>query len=277
MSGGAGSTSVRQTSAGEAGEPVDEHCRWRPAEPLRPFVAHYTGYRQRGVPPALHRGLPSPFLTLIFTLDEPMVLLAHPDPRQPPGDFGALLGGLHSAPALITHDGAQSGIQVALRPFGARALLGLPAGELADLDVPAEAVLGGVCAELRARALAAPEVRFAWRHLLQTGGTARISDLAAETGWSGRHLTSRFRTEIGLTPKGAARVIRFDRARHLLIRQAGEKSSGYRLADLAAACGYFDQAHLAREFRALAGCPPSQWITEEFRNIQAGAWLFEGA
>ncbi|MGH3205291.1 MAG: helix-turn-helix domain-containing protein, partial [Streptosporangiaceae bacterium] len=248
-------------------------------------------------------------LTLIFTLDEPMVLLAHPDPRQPPGDFGALLGGLHSAPALISHDGAQSGIQVALRPLGARALLGLPAGELAGLDVPAEAVLGGLCAELRARALAAPgwpgrfaildeilgrrlattapraatpeaaapEIRFAWRRLLATGGTARICDLAAETGWSGRHLTSRFRTEIGLTPKAAARVIRFDRARHLLIRQAGENSSGYRLADLAAACGYFDQAHLAREFRALAGCPPSQWVTEEFRNIQAGAWLSEGA
>jgi transcriptional regulator GlxA family with amidase domain len=169
-------------------------------------------------------------------------------------------------------------------------------------------VLGGVCAELRARALAAPgwperfaildqillqrlaataarastaatpaapEVRFAWRQLLHTGGTARISDLAAETGWSGRHLTSRFRTEIGLTPKAAARVIRFDRARHLLITKAPD--SGYRLADLAATCGYFDQAHLAREFRALAGCPPSQWITEEFRNIQAGAWLFEGA
>jgi AraC-like DNA-binding protein len=320
MSGGAGSTSVRETSAAEAGgpqvspagTPVDEHSRRRPAEPLRPFVAHYTGYRQRGVPPALHRGLPSPFLTLIFTLDEPMVLLAHPDPRQPPGDFGALLGGLHSTPALITHDGAQSGIQVALRPFGARALLGLPAGELAGLDVPAEAVLGGVCAELRARALAAPgwaerfdvldeillrrlaataasasrataagtagtppEIRFAWRQLLHTGGTARISALAAETGWSGRHLTSRFRTEIGLTPKAAARVIRFDRARHLLVSNAAD--AGYRLADLAATCGYFDQAHLAREFRALAGCPPSQWITEEFRNIQAGAWLFEGA
>lgn len=263
-------------------------------------MAYYTGYRQRGVPPALHRGLPSPFLTLIFTLDEPLVLLAHPDPRQPPGDFGTLLGGLHSAPALISHDGAQSGLQVALRPSGARALLGLPAGELAGLDVPADTVLGGVCAELRARALAAPgwpgrfaildeillrrlagaagtppEVRFAWRQLLHTGGTARISDLAAETGWSGRHLTSRFRAEIGLTPKAAARVIRFDRARHLLITKAAD--SGYRLADLAVTCGYFDQAHLAREFRALAGCPPSQWITEEFRNIQAGAWLFEGA
>ena len=167
MSGGAGSASVRETSAAAAGgppvspagthvdepvdEPIDEHCRWRPAAPLRPLVAHYTGYRQRGVPPALHRGLPSPFLTLIFTLDEPMVLLAHPDPRQPPGDF-------------------------------------------------------------------------AWRQLLRTGGTARISDLAAETGWSGRHLTGRFRTEIGLTPKAAARVIRFDRARHLLISKAADRA-----------------------------------------------------
>jgi AraC-like DNA-binding protein len=303
VSGASGSASVRESPAGTL---VDEHRHGRPAGPLRPFVAGYAGYRQRGVPPARHRGLPSPFLTLIFTLDEPLVLLAHPDPRQPPGDFGALLGGLHSAPALITHDGAQSGLQVALRPLGARALLGLPAGELAELDVPAEAVLGPLCAELRARALAAPgwperfaildeillrrlttatqatqattpapEVRFAWHRLLRTGGTARISDLAAETGWSGRHLTSRFRTEIGLTPKAAARVVRFDRARHLLATSA--RSSGYHLADLAAACGYFDQAHLAREFRALAGCPPSQWITEEFRNIQAGAWLSEGA
>src|ERR1700733_2010775 len=161
MDGGTGSTPVAGTSAGQAGEPVDEpvdeHYRRRPAEPLRPLVAHYTGYRQRGVPPALHRGLPPPFLPLIFTLDEPLVLLAHPDPRQPPGAFGALLGGLHCAPALITHDGAQSGIQLALRPFGARALLGLPAGELAGLDVPAEAVLGGhICAELRGRTLAAP-------------------------------------------------------------------------------------------------------------------------
>ena len=123
----------------------------------------------------------------------------------------------------------------------------------------------------------APEVSFAWRRLLRAGGALRVSDLAAETGWSGRHLTSRFRTEIGLTPKAAARVIRFHRARHLLVREATAGGNGYRLADLAAACGYFDQAHLAREFRSLAGCPPSQWLAEEFRNIQAGAWLFEGA
>jgi AraC-like DNA-binding protein len=282
---------------------VDEHCRGVPAEPLRRYVAWYTGYRQRGMRPARHRGLPSPYLTLIFTLDEPLTMMAHPDPGQPPGQFGTLLGGLHCTPALIVHEGAQSGIQVALRPFGARALFGLPAGELADIDVPAEAVLGGVCAELRDRLRAAacwperfaildevllrlmrvapdvaPEVGWAWRELLRAGGLVRVSALAAETGWSGRHLTSRFRAEIGLTPKAAARVIRFDRARHLLARQlVTAPGAPYRLADLAVTCGYFDQAHLAREFRALAGCPPSQWLAEEFRNVQAGAWLTEGA
>jgi AraC-like DNA-binding protein len=283
---------------------VDEHHRYIPPEPLRRYVASYTGYRQRGVPPARHRGLPSPYLTLIFTLDEPLTIEAHPDPGQPPGEFGTLLGGLHSAPALITHQGAQSGIQVALRPLGARALLGLPAGELTALDLPAEAVLGGVCAELRDRVRAAagwperfavldeillrgaglnwagarvgvaPELRWAWHELLREGGTVRVSELAAGTGWSERHLTSRFRTEIGLAPKAAARVIRFDRARKRLVRRLTDDTErAYLLADLAADCGYFDQAHLAREFRALAGCPPSQWLAEEFRNVQAGNWL----
>src|ERR1700736_4757503 len=74
------------------GEPmIDEHCRWVPAEPLRRYVAWYTGYRQRGIPPGRHRALPSPFLTLIVTLDEPLTMLAHPEPAQPPGEFGTLL------------------------------------------------------------------------------------------------------------------------------------------------------------------------------------------
>ena len=68
-------------------------------------------------------------------------------------------------------------------------------------------------------------------------------------------------------------VIRFDRAKQALISRVHD--DGYQLADLAADTGYFDQAHLAREFRSLAGVPPSQWLAEEFRNVQAGNWVLD--
>jgi AraC-like DNA-binding protein len=271
---------------------VNESLRVLPAGPLRPYVAWYSGYRQVGAAPARHRGLPSPYLTLIVTLDDPLTVAAHPDPRQAVGQYQTLLGGLHTVPALITHEGRQSGIQVPLSPLGARALLGLPAGELAGIDVHAGEVLGRVAAEVQERIQGAcgwaerfaildevlvgrldsdreppPAVVQAWRSLLAAGGEVSVKRLAREVGWSGRHLQQRFREEVGLTPKAAGRVIRFDRARRRLQGQAagGELRS---LADLAVESGYFDQAHLARDFRELAGAPPSRWLAEEFRNVQ---------
>ncbi|HLL66971.1 MAG TPA: helix-turn-helix domain-containing protein [Micromonosporaceae bacterium] len=276
-------------------EPTSDFVRRRPAAPLRPFVASYQGYRQAGGPPGRHRGLPSPHLTVIITLDDPLVIAAHPDPATPPGRYDALVGGLHTAPALITHDGRQSGIQIDLSPLGARALLGLPAGEIAGADLDAAAVWGPFAAELRERVLAAtgwarrfavldellmrrldpdaqvqPEVSLAWRWLLLTSGGVAVSALAREVGWSRGHLSQRFGIEVGLRPKAAARVMRFDRARWLL---QGHVSAGrtMSLATLAATCGYFDQAHLAREFGEFAGCSPSGWLAEEFANIQAFA------
>ena len=128
---------------------VSEYVRALPAAPLLPYVGWYSGYRQEGLEPARHRGLPSPYLTLIVTLDDPLVVAAHPDARQAPAEYETLLGGLHTTPALITHEGRQSGIQVGLKPLGARALLGLPAGELAGLDFHAGEVLGRVATEIQ--------------------------------------------------------------------------------------------------------------------------------
>jgi AraC-like DNA-binding protein len=275
---------------------VDEHVPHVPAAALRPYVTSFTGYRQAGVPPAVHRGLPSPWMTVIFTLDEPLMIAAHPDPGQRPGTFDTLIGGLHTSPALISHDGAWSGIQVALSPLGARALLGMPAAELASIDAHGADVLGPLASHVHDRlqdlpgwaeryafleeallglmrgsdgtAQVSSEVRYAWRRLLRTGGTEPVSALAAETGWSDRHLRARFRAEIGLGPKEAARVIRFDRARRLLMRRAsaGEQPG---LAELAASAGYFDQAHLDRDFKMMAGCAPTRWLVTESGNFHA--------
>ena len=277
---------------------IDEFAVRRPGAGLRLYVAWCVGYRQMGVAPAAHRGLPSPWLTMIVTLDEPLVVARHPDPRQPASTHDFLLGGLHTAPALVTHEGRQSGIQLALTPLGARALLGMPAAELASLDVEAADVLGRLAAEARERVLAAPdwsgrfavleeflvgrlraaqadrvpvprpEVSYAWDRLERSRGAVSVAELAAETGWSARHLGEQFRAETGLSPKAGARVVRFDRARRRLLRRQAEDGRVV-LADLAAECGYYDQAHLAREFRDLAGCPPSVLLAEELRNVQA--------
>jgi AraC-like DNA-binding protein len=276
-------------------ERVEEWAVARPAPALRGLVAGYHGYRQAGLAPAQHLGLPSPHLTLIITLDEPLTIAAHPRPDQRPGTYTALLGGLHTAPALITHSGAQSGVQVTLHPPAARALLGVPAGELAGLDVPAQEVLGGFVDRARDALLLAgswperfaaldrlllshlasrgrdadstppPEITRCWNTLRSTGGRIGVAALAAETGWSARHLGAVMRRETGLTPKVAARVVRFDRARRRVVATGGS-----RLAEVAVATGYADQSHLDREFRAFAGLPPTRWYAAEFRNVQAG-------
>ena len=58
---------------------IDEAVVGRPRGAAGAVVASYHGYRQRGVPPARHLGLPSPYLTLIFTLDEPLRIAEHVD------------------------------------------------------------------------------------------------------------------------------------------------------------------------------------------------------
>lgn len=267
---------------------IDEGVQWRPAPALRQYVAWYSGYRQVGVAPGVHRGLPSPYLTFVVTMDEPLIVERHPDPAQPGGAYTTLVGGLHTVPALITHDGRQSGVQLAVRPLGARALFGLPAGAIGNLDLPGDDVLGPVAAELHERLRfaddwpsrfavvddvllrvcrsgqrPAPEIGEAWR-LLVGGGGHTVAQAAEAVGWSVRRLSARFGSELGVPPKTAAKIARFDRARRLMLRGPGGG-----LADLAVACGYYDQAHLARDFRDLAGASASQWLAEERRFVQA--------
>lgn len=269
-----------------------ESVRGRPAPALSGLVARYDGYRQHGVAPARHLGLPSPFMTVIVTLDEPLQIARHIDPARPASRYDALVGGLHATPVVVAHDGAQSGIQLRVSPLASRALLGCPAAELASVDVAAEDVLGRVADELHERVAGAADwqerfaildaslsariapdrsapaaVAHAWRLLLASGGCPSVAAIAREVGWSERHLTNRFRQEIGITPKLAGRIVRFDRARHAL--QAQYMAQGRAdIARVAADCGYFDQSHLDRDFSEFATLPPSRWLAHEFGNVQ---------
>lgn len=272
-------------------DPITEGAVGRPPGPLRPFVDRYLGYRLENHPPGIHRGLPSRHLTFIISLADRVDIAAMPDPRrQGPVALHAFAAGFHAGPAAIAHDGNQHGIALELTPLGARALFGLPAGELAGLVVDLPELLGPEAAHLPEQLATRPtwaerfarldelllrridgdrtlptEVGRAWATLVATGGRVDIAGLARDVGWSRRHLTERFRAELGLAPKVAARVLRFDRSKRLL-----ERDGGRPLADVAVTAGYYDQAHLARDWRELAGCPPSQWLTDDLPSVQAG-------
>jgi AraC-like DNA-binding protein len=182
--------------------------------------------------------------------------------------------------------GPDSRVQYAELPAGARmagvrfapgvaaSALGVPLDEVRDRRIPlSELWSGTVAAELaeraatsgepvrvlagaiRARLTAPPDAAtdIIVRTLERANGPGVIARLAAELGLSERQLHRRSLTMFGYGPKTLQRVLRFQRALRLARR-------GGRLADVAAASGYADQAHLARETRRLAGVPLTQLV-----------------
>lgn len=261
-------------------------------------VVSAVGYRETGASPALHRGLPSPSLTLVFSLDDPIVTGTSPDHVRGPHAFRHLviLAGLQTAPAYIRRPETQSGIQVSIRPLAARALLGVPAGELrrlategsdvlgpsadrlrerlAELDTWAEraAVLARYLRERYARARMRqprPEVVEAWRWIARHRGTGTMTDLARHVLLSPRQLRTLFHQEVGLGPKAVSRLMRFEHARQRIVAavRVGEHPN---LAEVAHTCGYSDHPHLVADFRQFVGASPTRWLAEERRFLQAG-------
>jgi AraC-like DNA-binding protein len=126
----------------------------------------------------------------------------------------------------------------------------------------AEAALAG---RHQAGRAADPEVAFAWGQMVASRGRVRVERLAAEAGWSRKRLWSRFRSQIGLTPKRAAQLVRFDHAAHRL-------AAGHSAALVAAESGYTDQSHLHRDAKAFAGVTPTAVAAAPWLAVDDIAW-----
>ena len=263
-----------------------------PAPRLTSFIDRYMGYRMTGFDAGVHRGLPSRHMTFIVSIGPSIDVVTQTDPTQSPASYGCVLSGLQASTALISHTGHQEGVEIELTPTGCRALFGMPARALWNRSVECAEVTGAagrelwerlqgpapwserfaVCDEVLTRLadadlVVAPELAHAWHALVRSEGTASISALAATVGWTRQHLARRFGDEFGLSPKLAARVVRFERARRMI--QA--TPSFVTIAQIAATCGYYDHAHLNRDFAELAGCSPTAWLAEELPSFQDGA------
>ncbi|MFF9312430.1 helix-turn-helix domain-containing protein [Streptomyces sp. NPDC014748] len=181
-------------------------------------------------------------------------------------------------------------VQVRLSPVIARAVLGVSPADLGDTVVSLDDLWGREASRIRERlgevpswqgrfalteALLArrheagppvdPEVAWAWRRIVGSRGLARVDGLAAEVGWSRKRLWSRFRSQLGLPPKRAVKLVRFDHAAHRLV-------AGERAARVAADAGYADQSHLHRDIMAFAGATPATVAGEPFLAVDPIAW-----
>ncbi len=108
---------------------------------------------------------------------------------------------------------------------------------------------------LKPRTIVHPAVRWAVDRIAASGGRLSIEELATQTGFTRKHLGNLFQQQVGLSPKALARVHRFRAAVAML---AGRDRVPW--AGLAAHCGYYDQSHLVRDFRAFSGFAPGEFI-----------------
>jgi AraC-like DNA-binding protein len=265
----------------------------RPGPDLLGDVMRYAGYRERGWS-IRNREVAGTVVPLILSFGDPFRIRLG---AAPPQDHRSFLAGLYDGYADVASTGSAHCMQIDFTPLGAYRFFAMPMGELAGQTVALDqvgafdALIGRlhdapdwgtrfarldafVRRRLAAAAPASPAIAWAWRKLVATDGLVRIGALAAEIGCSRKHLAQRFAIAVGAGPKTVGRILRFGAARRAIdAKPAGRVD----WADLAGAWGYADQAHLIREFRALAGVTSVDYLRDSrFRALNQVTNLQDG-
>jgi AraC-like DNA-binding protein len=263
---------------------ADDDTRWEmvsrpPHGRLAGHVLGYTGYVEKTRLVMRRREVPFAGVPLIISFG-PTIRVAGSSASPGWSQYRSFVAGLDDRFALTEYSGAQHGLQVNFTPLGAYRFFGVSMRVLANRVLHLDDVLGAQGDRIASQLVETPtwEERFAlldrligsrieanrepstgvawaWRRIQAAGGNIDIGRLTRELGCSRKHLISRFRDEIGLPPKLVARIQRFHRVRRLM-----DSRSEASWAEIAYRCGYYDQAHLNRDFRQFAGCTPSELL-----------------
>lgn len=265
------------------GVDVDAAATWelvarKPDPLLASALRGYWGYAERSPGPICRHELPIADIVLIANFGDPLRLV---QPGGQPLTIGAgqgFIAGLHTTYTVTETTGSQSGVEFRLSPLGAYRFFQQPMHDLCNrsidlrdinaswinaltrklLEESAWATRFAACdAALLERAAStrrsSSEVAWAWRQLQRSGGHVAIATLCEELGWSPKRLIARFREQIGLPPKEAARLIRFQR-----VAASISETAIIDWDEFASRHGYFDQSHLIHECRRFAGDTPQR-------------------
>jgi len=240
--------------------------RFWPAEDVAALVEHYwvVGWDLRGRPAYEQEILPHPSVHLVF---EPQ---------------GVLLYGVSTRRFARRLEGAGRAVGVRFRAGGFRPWLGAPVRALTDRTVPAAGVLGpavddlaGALPGLDGPAAAGLVEAFLRRHrpaadgrvelvnriverITADGAVLAVGDVARPFGMSPRTVQRLFREYVGVGPKW---VIKRSRLHDAVERLAAGEPADW--ARLARELGYFDQAHLIHDFKAMVGRTPAEYARDQ--------------
>ncbi|WP_051709597.1 helix-turn-helix domain-containing protein [Streptomyces sp. NRRL S-350] len=254
-----------------------------PAAPLRRYVLGYRGYHLALRETRRRLEVPTDVVTVALAFEGAMRLTDAVMPA-PAASFGSVAAGLRRTATIAEHTGVLHGLAVSLTPQGAFRAFGPLAGDLGGQWAEAGDVLGPRLRALTERLAHAPgwparftmldgyfaalfaygpdwepSVRWAWHQLRRSHGLVPIHTLVDGTGWSRRRLELRFREHLGLAPKQAAGILRLQHTLGVLAAREHHRDHPTG-ADLATLCGYYDQSHLDRSFRAMVGCSPREFL-----------------
>jgi AraC-like DNA-binding protein len=271
--------------AGDAATPWEEIAR--PTRPSRLAGVTMAGFRGRGADVVDYLAVPPPAVMLAVEFGDGRLAVEDTAGRE---WRGSLAAGLAPGAVRVRARGGVECVQVRLAPAAALAVLGVPLVELSHTVVTLEDLWGRDVARIEEQlhqarswehrfgiidaALArrrdagppvAAEVAVAWGRIVASRGLIRVDQLAGEVGWSRQRLWSRFHSQVGLTPKRAARLVRFDRAAHRL-------AAGASPARVAAEGGYADQSHLHREVRDFVEMTPTVVAGQPWLAVDDVAW-----
>lgn len=249
-----------------------------PPPPLDAFIACF--WHSDAHTPERRRefALPSGRADVVFNLlDDPIRTFASPQDTDGWSIRDAVVHGPQSRSFVLDERKRTRVVGVHFLPAGA-VLLGVPPRDLRDRHVALEALWGlrartlrdeliqagepaamfailqrEFLCRLRRPVLVHPAVSFALRRFDSTATASPVAAVREQTGYGERRFATLFSDAVGLTPKAYARVQR-------LCQATAELARGYRpLADIAADAGYYDQAHLNRDFRDLIGITPGSY------------------
>jgi AraC-like DNA-binding protein len=252
-----------------------------PAAPLQAYVSGaYQGWIEQTSRSVRRREVPSGFIPLILNFGSAFRMIDPGNPAGPGQSRRSFVAGLHESFALVESTGSSICMQVNITPHAAHLVLGVPMDSLLNRVVELDDILGSDSRRLIERLgnAASWEARFdilesflaerlgkarpvsagivwAWQTLSMTAGQVPIGKLAEQLGCSHKHLITLFQAQIGLPPKMLARVLRFQRVIELL-----KADDGRRWVEIAHDCGYYDQAHLIRDFRSFSGSSPTEFL-----------------